>query len=134
MAIDLVPTSFWRFPVSRSVWDDDEDISMMSTPSGISISEDETHVYVEVALPGVDPKDVDITFDKGTLWVKGEAKIEEKKKKFYRKATSSFSYRIAVPGEIDGLVEPEASAKHGVMTVTFAKSKSTLPKKISVKA
>jgi HSP20 family protein len=134
MAIDLVPTSFWRFPVTRSVWDDDEEMAMMTSPSGISISEDDTHVYVEVALPGVDPKDVDITFDKGTLWVKGEAKEEEQKKKFYRKATSSFSYRIAVPGEIDTNIEPEALSKHGVMTITFTKSKASLPKKISVKA
>jgi HSP20 family protein len=133
MAIDLVPTSFWRFPVARSVWDDEEDMAMMTSPSGISISEDDTHVFVEVALPGVDPKDVDITFDKGTLWVKGETKEEEKKKKFYRKATSSFSYRIAVPGEIDTNIEPEAASKHGVMTITFTKSKASLPKKISVK-
>lgn len=134
MALDLVPTSFWRFPTVRSAWEDEDDMSMVTTPSGISISEDDTHVYVEVALPGVDPSHVDITFDKGVLWVKGEVKEEERKKKFYRKATSSFSYRIAVPGDIDLTHEPEATPKHGIMTIAFTKSKSSLPKKITVKS
>jgi HSP20 family protein len=134
MAIDLVPSSFWRFPTMRSIWDDEDDLSISSTPSGISISEDDTHVYVDVALPGVDPKDVDITFDKGMLWVKGEVKEEEKGKKYYRKATSSFSYRVAVPGDLDITQEPEAKPWHGMMRVTFTKSKASMPKKIAVKS
>jgi HSP20 family protein len=120
--------------MTRSLWEDDDDMSMMSMPSGISISEDDTHVYVDVAVPGVDPKDVDITFDKGMLWVKGEVKEEEKKKKYYRKATSSFSYRVAVPGEIDSNQDPEAKPWHGMMRVSFVKSKASQPKKITVKA
>ena len=134
MALDLVPTSFWRFPTMRSMWEDDDDMSVVSTPSGISISEDDTHVYVDAALPGVDPKHIDITFDKGMLWIKGEIKEEESKKKYYRKATSSFSYRIAVPGEIDNNVEPEATPWHGMMRITFTKSKASQPRKINVKA
>jgi len=44
---------------------------------------------------------------------------ETKEKKYYRKATSSFSYRVAVPGEIDQNKEPYASCRNGVMTVTL---------------
>lgn len=59
MALDITPLSFWRFPSIRGFWDDEDDLAMTSTmPSGISISEDDAHVYVEAALPGVDPKDV----------------------------------------------------------------------------
>lgn len=134
MAYDIVPGSFWRFPSVRSFWDDEEDISLSNAPSGLSISEDEKNVYISASLPGIDPKDIEITFDKGVVWIKGETKEEEKQKKFYRKATSSFSYRVAVPGELDQNKEPEASSKHGVMTVTFAKSPKTQPKKITVKA
>jgi len=132
---DLVPGSFWRFPAFRmpSVWDDDDDLQIASTPSGLSISEDEKNVYIDASLPGVDPKDVEITFDKGMLWIKGETKEEEKGKKYYRKATSSFSYRVAVPGEIDSKKEPEATCNNGVMTVAFAKSPVSQPKKIAVK-
>lgn len=133
MAIDLVPGSFWRVPSFRSFWDDEEDWTpAASVPGGLSISEDDKHVYVEAALPGVDSKDVEITFDKGVVWIKGETKEEETKKKYYRKATSSFSYRVAVPGELDFNAEPEATMKNGVMTVSFRKSPASQPKKIQV--
>lgn len=135
MALSLTPRSVWapsfRFP---SFFDEDEDMSLaVSSSSGVSISEDEKHVYVSASLPGVDPKDVEVTFDKGIVWIKGESSEEENKgKKYYRRATSSFSYRIAVPGELDMNIEPKATCKHGVMTVEFAKSAKSQPKKISV--
>ncbi len=131
---DLVPSTFFRFPISRiaSVWDDEED-TLPATNGSVTISEDDKNVYVQAALPGVDPSDVEITFDRGIVWIKGETNDEDKGKKYYRKATSSFSYRVAVPGEIDTTVEPEATSKHGVMTVSFAKSPKSQPKKISVK-
>lgn len=134
MAFDIVPGSFWRFPALPSVWDDDDDWNIAaSMPSGISISEDDKNVYVEAALPGIDGKDVEVTFDKGVVWIKGEVKEEDKNKKYYRKATRSFSYRVAVPGDIDSNTEPTATSKNGVMTVTFTKSPKSQPKKITVK-
>lgn len=130
---NLVPGSFWRFPTVSSFWDDDEDwVLANSTPSGLSISEDDKHVYVSAALPGVDPKDVEVTFDKGILWIKGETKEEEKDKKYYRKATSSFSYQAALPGELDPNIEPQATTKNGITTIVFTKSPKSQPKKISV--
>jgi HSP20 family protein len=135
MTLDLVTPSFWRTPTFSHFWGDEDDMTLQSTSSGsVSIAEDEKQVYVSASLPGVEPKDVEITFDKGVLWMKGETKEEEKEKKFYRKATSSFSYRIAVPGDIDVSIDPKAEAKHGVMTITFTKSAKSLPKKITVNA
>jgi HSP20 family protein len=134
MAFDIIPSAFWRFPADRPFWDGDDDLMPSPAAGGVSISEDDKHVYVEVALPGIDPKDTEITFDRGLVWIKGETRQEEPKRKYYRKALSAFSYRVAVPGELDPTKEPEASCKNGVMTVMFAKSPSTQPKKITVKA
>ncbi|MCM8782699.1 MAG: Hsp20/alpha crystallin family protein [Candidatus Omnitrophica bacterium] len=137
MAKDLIPSSFWSFPSFRlpSIWSEEEDWLSGPGLSGLSVSEDDKNVYVEAAVPGVDPKDIEVTFDKGTLWIKGEAKKEEedKKKKFYRKASSSFSYNVTVPGEIDMNAEPQATYKNGVMKVTFAKLPASQPRKITVK-
>lgn len=138
MAFDIVPGSFWSFPSFRapsSIFDEEDDWLTSGSPSGISISEDEKKVYVTAALPGIAEEDIDITFNKGLLWIKGDTKTEEedKKRKFYRRATSSFSYRVAVPGEIDPNSEPEATFKNGVMAITFTKSPASQPKKISVK-
>lgn len=117
------------------MWDDDDMNGIPQMHNSISISEDEGHVYVSVNVPGVNPDDISITFDKGILLVSAQAKEEEsdKKRKFYRKAVNSFSYRIAVPGEIDNNAEPEATYKHGVMTIAFAKIPQSQPKKIAVK-
>lgn len=138
---DLVPMNFWNFPVIPSVWEDITDIDNWlpafpnyGTLSGLSISEDDKNVYVEAAVPGVDPKAVDVTVHKGVLWIKGEVKEEKKKKKYYRKATSSYSYRMSLPDTVDTTKEPDAVCKNGIMKVTFAKAPAAQPKKIAVKA
>lgn len=128
----LVPNSFFRFPTLFEELDEDL-LPSTTTISGLSISEDDKNVYVEAAVPGIDPKNVDVTFNKGILTITGEKTEEEKKKKYYRKASSSFSYRVLVPGEVDQNKEPKAEAKNGVMTVAFAKVPESQPKKIAVK-
>lgn len=137
MANDLVARNFWTFPNFRlpSIWDDEDDfLNFPQVPSGLSVSEDEKSVYVEAELPGLNPDEVEVTFDKGVLWVKGEAGEEDKGKKYYRRSQRSFSYRVAVPGDIDLGKDPQAEYKNGVMTVTFAKSPVSQPKKIAVKS
>jgi HSP20 family protein len=132
MSYDLIPSSLWNFPLVNFP---DDDFPTLTSPSGISISEDDHHVFVTAALPGVEENDIETTYNKGILWVKGETeeKEEDKKRKFYRRSTGSFSYRIAVPGEIDHSAEPEATFKNGVLTIKFSKSPSSQPKKITVK-
>lgn len=126
----LVPSYFRNFFLS----DDDFWETDFTTPSGLSVYEDEQHVYIEADLPGLREEDIEITFEKGVLWIRGERKEEEKgkEKKYYRKASSSFSYRVLVPGLIDEKKEPEASYKEGVMTVTFEKSQQNRARKIKI--
>ncbi len=136
MAFDLVPKSFWAFPSLRPWFDDEDWLSTLpGTPSGLSISEDDKNVYVEANLPGLKADDIDVTYHKGELWIKGDRKEEEKDKnrKFYRMASSSYSYRIIVPGDVDTSKEPDASYDNGIMTVTFKKLDEIKPKKIAVK-
>lgn len=134
MPYDLVPSRLFNFP---SMWNEDEDLMPLSSSvtSGLSVSEDDKNIYIEASVPGIDPKNIDITFHDGNLWVKGETKEEERDKtrKYYREATRSFSYRVAVPGEIDPSQEPQATYKHGVMKIAFAKSPKSQPKKIQIK-
>jgi len=138
MTTSLIPRKFLSFPSFSlpNFWDEDEEwLTAPSTQNGLSVYEDENNIYVEAAVPGIDPKNVDVTFQDGYLWVRGETKEEEedKKKKFYRKASRSFSYRVAIPGDIDHAHDPQATYKHGVMTITFSKSPKVQPKKIQVK-
>lgn len=138
MTNSLIPRRLLSFP-SLSLpdfWDEDEEwLASPSTQSGLSVYEDENKVYVDAAVPGIDPKNVDVTFQDGYIWIRGETKEEEedRKRKYYRKASRSFSYRVAVPGDVDTTKDPEAIYKHGVMTIAFTKSPKAQPKKIRVK-
>jgi HSP20 family protein len=137
----LVPRSMWSFPSLRfpfSLFEDSDEegwLQDFSDPSGLSVSEDEHNVFIEAALPGLHSEEIEVTFDKGVLWVKGEKKEEgeEKNKKYYRKAVSTFSYRVAVPGNVDENQQPDAIFKNGILKISFAKAKKGEPRKIPVK-
>lgn len=138
MTTSLTPRRLLSFPslAFPNFWDEDEEWFISpSTQSGLSVSEDDNNVYVAAAVPGVDPKNVDVTVHEGYVWIRGEMKEEEedKKKKYYRRASQTYSYRVAVPGEVDMTKEPEATYKHGVMTIAFHKAPKVQPKKIHVK-
>lgn len=91
-------------------------------------------MVVKANVAGVDPKKVDVTFEKGILTIQAaEEEEEEKGKKYYKKASRSYSYRIAIPGNIDLKKDPKAEIDKGVVTVTFTKTPEAKPKKIAVK-
>ena len=137
MSLEIIPRNFLSFPSFSmpSFWDDDDFTLTAPSQTGLSIYEDGNKVYVEAAVPGIDPKNVEVTVQNDYLWIRAEEKSEKKddSKKYYKKATSMFSYRIAVPGNVDTNIEPVASCKNGVMTVEFTKSVKAQPKKIQVK-
>jgi HSP20 family protein len=123
-------SSMLRWP---NFWDED-DFPVAGTSDNLDVYETKDDVVVKASVAGVDPDKVDITFEKGILTVAAQAEEEEKEgKKYYRKATRSYSYRVAVPGNIDLSAEPEAQVTHGVVTVTFKKAEEAKPKKIAVK-
>jgi HSP20 family protein len=106
--------------------------------SGLSVSSDDQHVYVEAAVPGLTAKDVEVSIDNNNvLWIKGQKKTEEtdKQKKFYRQSQSAFSYCVPLWEEIDISFEPEAVCKDGLMKVIFRKKeeKQGEAKKIKIK-
>src|SRR5688500_13773818 len=45
----------------------------------VDVREEENRFVVQVDLPGVDNKDIEITAEKGVLTIKGERKSEQKK-------------------------------------------------------
>lgn len=137
--LSLVPRSgnMGMLPRLFSEWENglDDIFSLASEPRGLSISEDDQHVYVEAAVPGIDPEKIEVTFDKGMLWIRGQAddQAEDKSKRFYRRSSQAYSYRVAIPDNVREDAEPEATYKNGIMTVAFAKQPEVAPKKLKVK-
>lgn len=128
----LAPYVFAEWPALSEVFE--EFSPWAGRVSDVTVSEDEAHVFVEAALPGIKPDEIEVTFDRGILYIRGERKFEEtdKKRKFYRKANSTFSYQVSVPGELDDKIEPKASFEHGLIKISFAKQKAVMPKRIKV--
>ncbi|HVZ11646.1 MAG TPA: Hsp20/alpha crystallin family protein [Patescibacteria group bacterium] len=137
MSYYLTPSRVLSFPSFRfpSFWDDEDELVQSGNATGLSISEDDQKVYVEAHLPGIDPKDTEVTYHDGYVWIKGESteKEEDKARKYYRRASSSFSYRVAVPSDVDQNSEPEAKYKNGILNIAFTKAPESQPKKIQVK-
>ncbi len=133
---DLLSRYFYPryFP---SLIDEDEDWLDFSgsTKGGLSVSEDDNHVYVEANVAGIEPEKVDVTYKKGALWIKAskEETEEDKKKKFYRHSQQDYQYHVTLPGNVDDSIEPESTHKNGVVIVKFTKKAEAEPKKLTIR-
>lgn len=124
-------TSLLRWP---NIWEDEDWGVANSGPENLDVYETRDEVVVKANVAGVDPDKVEITFEKGILTLSAREEVEEKEdKKYYKKATRSYAYRVAVPGNIDLSIEPEAKVNHGIVSVTFKKAEEAKPKKIVIK-
>lgn len=114
-----------------NIWDDED---FPTTSDNLDVYETKDESVVKANVAGVNPDKVEITFEKGVLTISAREESEEKSdKRYYKKATRSYAYRVAVPGNIDLSVEPEAKIEHGIVSVTFKKAEEEKPKKISIK-
>lgn len=103
----------------------------------VDIEETDKAVLVKADLPGVDPKDIDISVLNGELILRGERKEEkeEKGKNYHRleRFAGSFYRSIALPpgSEENGVT---AVSSKGVLTITIPKNAVATAKKITVQA
>lgn len=101
-------------------------------------TEDEKAYHIEVELPGMDQKDVEVSYSSGLLTISGEKKQEkeEQDKDYYRKERSFGSFRrvLRIPGAVDE-AKIQASFKKGVLSINLPKTKEAQKKakKISIK-
>lgn len=102
----------------------------------IDVAETEDELMVNVEIPGMDPKDIDVSVSEGTLLIKGEKKLEaEEKEADYRlieRNYGTFIRSIRLPAEVQG-DKISASYKNGVLTVVLPKFQGTQKGEIKVK-
>lgn len=127
-------SSFSRWP---SIWDDEDFTTLLDyhSTNNLDVYETESEVVVRANVAGVPVDKVDVTFDKGVLWIRAQAQeeSEEANKKHYRRAVWQYSYKVAVPGPVDLKKDPSAEVEDGVLTVRFTKEAAAQPRKLAVK-
>ena len=117
-----------------NVWDDEDWGTATLGSDNLDVYETKDDVVVKASVAGVDPDKIEITFEKGVLTIAAQEEVEEKEdKRYYKKATRSYSYRVAIPGNIDLSLEPDAKINHGIVKVVFKKAEEAKPKRIAIK-
>ncbi|MCX5886891.1 MAG: Hsp20/alpha crystallin family protein [Proteobacteria bacterium] len=102
----------------------------------MDITETKSDLIVKAELPGIDPKEIDISLTGDTLTIKGEKQQEkeEKEENYYRieRSYGIFSRTIKLPMSVQN-DRIKASYQHGVLKITLPKSEEAKQKQIKIK-
>jgi HSP20 family protein len=114
----------------------DDLFGSVSWKPAVDVFEDKEKITVEAEIPGMDPKDVDISIDKNVLIIKGEKVLEEEKKKkdYFRteRSVGSFVRSFTLPSSVDA-EKISASYDKGILTVLVPKKPEKVPRRIEIK-
>ena len=105
----------------------------------IDVTENNDSYTIKAALPGWNPENVDITFEGGTVSLKGELNEENEQNdentKWHRREIrrSSFVRTVTLPAEVEA-DKAKAEFEHGILTLTLPKAEVVKPKQIKITA
>jgi HSP20 family protein len=102
----------------------------------LDVVENEDEYLVKASLPGIDPKDLEITFEDNRLTIKGEVheetEVDKARYHMRERRFGSFSRSIKLPTGID-TDKIEARYDKGVLDLHLPKIEEVKPKKIEIK-
>jgi HSP20 family protein len=102
----------------------------------LDFSETKSDLVVKAELPGIDPKDIDISINEGVLTIKGEKRQEKEEKEegyhLVERSYGSFTRSIRLPGEVQN-DKINASYKNGVLKINLPKSEEAKKREIKIK-
>ncbi|WP_243358375.1 Hsp20/alpha crystallin family protein [Fundidesulfovibrio terrae] len=107
------------------------------TPS-LDVKETGDEILVSAELPGIDPKDVELTLDNGVLTIKGEKREETEKKEGENVLSreiryGSFSRSMAMPGEVLA-DKATATFDKGVLKISIPKAEGSKSTRVSIQS
>jgi HSP20 family protein len=102
----------------------------------LDVAEKPEEFVVKASIPGINPDDLDITYNNNVLTIKGEVKgeNEEKDTRYHlqERWSGSFSRSISLPSGVNADTI-QASYEAGVLTLHLPKREEVKPKRISIK-
>lgn len=115
--------------------DDDNTLTSGKWTPAVDIAEKDDHFLIEADIPGVDPKDIEVSMENGYLTVRGERESESKDEKDgysrVERLHGSFYRRFSLP-ETANAESVTATSNKGVLQIKVGKSEVKKPKKITV--
>lgn len=102
----------------------------------VDIREENDRYLIQADVPGVDPKQIDISLENGVLTIKGERSAgQESENNGYKRVErvyGSFYRRFSLPDTADA-EKVSASSRNGVLEVVIPKQEKVQPRRITVK-
>lgn len=101
----------------------------------VDIKEEANRFVILADIPGVDPKEIDISMDKGILSIKGERKaqtaLENDRYTRLERSRGTFYRRFSLPDSADaeGI---KATGRHGELEISIPKRPETTPRRITI--
>ncbi len=115
--------------------DDASNVVTSAWRPAVDIKEEAEQFVILADVPGVDPKDIEITAENGILTVRGERKTEkEAEREGFRRVErvrGTFYRRFSLPDTAD-TDAIKARGKDGVLEITVPKHEKVQPRKITV--
>lgn len=101
----------------------------------VDIKEEKDCFVILADVPGVDPKDIEITMENGMISIKGERRVEteEEREDYTRmeRARGVFYRRFTLPDTAD-VDKISAKGRNGVLEIVIPKHEKMQPRKIAV--
>ena len=102
----------------------------------LDVSETKNDLVVKAEIPGIDPKDIDISLANEMLTIKGEKKQEKEEQEenyhLAERSYGSFARTIRLPREVQS-DKISASYRNGILKVTLPKSEEAKKKEVKIK-
>lgn len=103
----------------------------------LDVAEDADSYIVKASIPGIKPDDLEITYNKGSLTIKGELKDENEningEYHLRERRYGVFSRTIALPATVKS-EDIQAKVDNGVLTLVLPKMEEIKPKRIQIQS
>lgn len=118
-----------------SYGDREEALTTSTFAPPVDVYEDEHHVTLNIEVPGIEEKDIDVRVENNVLTVHGERKFEkEQKEENFRRVErqyGSFNRSFTLPNTVD-TDNIQASYGKGILKIQLSKKAEAKPKQIKV--
>ncbi|NOZ77938.1 MAG: Hsp20/alpha crystallin family protein [Acidobacteria bacterium] len=123
----------WGRPFRRSV--DEEGAMIGAWAPAVDVLETKDGLQLTAELPGIDPKNVEVTVENGVLSVRGERSFEKaaEGETYHRveRVYGTFERSFTLPTSVDP-DKIKAQFKNGLLTLTIPKREEAKPKPIKI--